>query len=191
MPCLYTILYWAWWVKWVCTWSETQNSALQLVLLKSASSNYSRQLNWFSTSTKNMLCAILCWLNEQNEQVHSENIFVWLKPDLISFFICDLCYIFWFSRPASNVLSPAFNWAKWVKWITQGQELNVSLWNRLHWIQCLQIGLRDIISYFYHQMLFLEVIFLSTLSKMRNYLVKTSKFCLGSHLIGFSTLELC
>ena len=130
-PCLYTILYWAWWVKWVCTWSETQNLALQVVLLKSASSNYSRQLNWFSTSTKNMLCAILCWLNEQNEQVHSENIFVWLKPDLISFFICDLCYKFWFSRPASNVLSPAFNWAKWVKWVTQGQELNVSLWNRL------------------------------------------------------------
>ena len=55
------------------TWSETQNLALQLVLLKSASSNYSRQLNWFSTSTQNTLCAILCCVNEQNEQVHSEN----------------------------------------------------------------------------------------------------------------------
>ena len=40
-------------------------------------------------------------------------------------------------------------------------------------------------------MLFLEVILLSILSKMSNYLVKTSKFCLGSHLIGFSTIELC
>ena len=179
MPCLYTILCPAWWVKWVCSWSETQNLALQLVLLKSASSNYSRQLNWFSTSTKNTLCTILCWLNEQNEQVHSENFFVWLKTDLISFFIYDLCYKFWFSRPASNVLSPAFNWAKWVKWVIQGQELNVSLWNWLHWIQCLRIGLRDIISYFYHHMLFLEVNLLSTLSKMSNYTVKTSQVCLG------------
>ena len=39
-------------------------------------------------------------------------------------------------------------------------------------------------------MLFLEVILLSTLSKMSNYMVKTSTFCLGTHLIGFSTLEL-
>ena len=76
------------------------------------------------------------------------NFFVWLKTDLISFFIYGLCYKVWFSRPASNVLSPAFNWAKWVKWVTQSQELNVSLWNWLHWIQCLRIGLRDIISYF-------------------------------------------
>ena len=84
-------------------------------------------------------------------------------------FIYVLCYKFWFSRPASNVLSPVFNWASWVEWVTQGQELKISLWNWLHWIQCLQIGLRDIISYFYYQMLFLEAILLSTLSKMSNY----------------------
>ena len=102
---------------------------------------------WFQTSTQNTLHAILYWVNEQNEQVHSKKFFVWLKFDLIQFFICDLCYKFWFSRPASNVLSPAFNWAKWVKWVTQGQELNISLWNWFHWIQCLRIGLRDI-SYF-------------------------------------------
>ena len=84
-------------------WSETQNLALQLVLLKSASSDYSRQLNWFSTSTQTTLCVILCFVNEQNEQVQSDFFFYFLKTDLISFFIYDLCYKFWFSRPAKCV----------------------------------------------------------------------------------------
>ena len=83
--------------------------------------------------------------------MHNENFLGDLKTDLIAFFIYDLWYKFWFSRPTSNVLSPAFNWSKWVKWVTQGQELNVSLCNWFHWIQCLRIG--------YNQMLFLEVIF--------------------------------
>ena len=113
-----------------------------------------------------------------------------LKTDVLSFFICDLCSIFWFSRSVSNMLSTTFNWAKWVKWVIQGQEPNISLWNLFLWIQCLRIGVRDRNSYFYHQMLFLEVILLSTLSKISNYMVKTSKLCLGTHLTGFSTLEL-
>ena len=48
-------------------------------------------------------------VNEQNEQVHDENFLGGLKTDLIALFIYDLCYKFWFSRPTSNVLSPAFN----------------------------------------------------------------------------------
>ena len=108
-----------------------------------------------------------------------------------SFFIYVLCYIYWFSRSVSNILSTTFNWAKWVKWVIQGQELNISLWNLFLWIQCPRIGVRDRNCYFYHQMLFLGVIFLSTVSKMSNYMVKTSKCCLGTHLIGLSTLEVC
>ena len=104
-------------------------------------------------------------------------------------FIYVLCYKFWFSRPASNVLSPVFNWAKWIEWVTQGQELKISLWNWLHWIQCLQIGLRDIISYFYYQMLFLEAILLSTLSKMSNYMVKTSIFSWDPILLDSALLN--
>ena len=100
-----------------------------------------------------------------------------------------LCYKFWFSRPASNVLSPVSNWVKWVEWVTQGQELKISLWNWLHWIQCLQIGLRDIISYFYYQMLFLKAILLSTLSKMSNYMVKTSIFSWGPILLDSAPLN--
>ena len=126
-------------------------------------------------------------VNEQNDTMKT---FLGIENWFNCIFFYDLCCKFWFSRPTSNVLSPAFSWSKWVKWVTQGQELNISLWNWFHWIQCLRIGLRDIISYFYHQMLFLEVILLSTLSKMSNYMIKTSKLCLGSHLIGFSTLEL-
>ena len=67
------------------------------------------------------------------------------------------------------------------------QELNIC-WNWFHLIQCPPIGLRDIISCFYHQMPFQELILLS---KMSNYMVKTSKFGLETQLTGFSTLELC
>ena len=97
--------------------------------------------------------------------------------------------LYWFSRSVSNILSTTFNWAKWVKWVIQGQELNISLWNLFLWIQCPRIGVRDWNSYFYHKMLFLGVILLSTVSKLSNYMVKTSKFCLGTHLIGFTPLN--
>ena len=41
---------------------------------------------WFPTSTQNTLYAILCWVNEQNEQVHSENYYFFcLKTDFLSF----------------------------------------------------------------------------------------------------------
>ena len=56
-------------------------------------------------------------------------------------------------------------------------------------IQCLRIGLRDIISCFYHQMLFLEVILLSTLSKMSNYLVKPQNFAWDSILLDSAPLN--
>ena len=119
-------------------------------------------------------------------------LFFCLKTDFLSFFTYDLCYIFWFSRSVSNMLSNSFNWVKWVKWVIQGQELNTSIWNLFLWSQCPQIWVRNRNSYFYHQMLFLGVILLSrpTLSKMSNYTVETSKFCLEPHLIGFSTREL-
>ena len=116
--------------------------------------------------------------------------FFCLKTDFLSFFIYVLCYIFWFSRSFPNILSTTFNWAKWVKWVIQGQELNISLWNLFLWIQCPRIGIKDRHSYFYYQMLFSGVILLNTLSKMSNYMVKKSKFCLRIHLIGFSTVEL-
>ena len=48
---------------------------------------------------------------------------------------------------------------------------------------------RDRNSYFYHQMLFLGVILLSTVSKMSNYMVKTSKFCLGPILLDSAPLN--
>ena len=48
---------------------------------------------------------------------------------------------------------------------------------------------RDRNSYFYHQMLFLGVILLSTVSKMSNYIVKTSKFCLGPILLDSAPLN--
>ena len=113
-----------------------------------------------------------------------------LKTNFLSFFMYVLCYIFWFLRFVSNILSTTFNWAKWVKWVIQCQELNISLWNLFLWIECPRIGVRDRNSYFYHQMLILGVILLNTVSKMSNYMVKKSKFCLGTHLIGLSTFEL-
>ena len=163
------------------------------VPFKSASSNYSRQLNWFSTSTQNTLCAILCWVNEQNEQVQSERFFVFyffLKTDLISFFIYDLFYKFWFSIPAKCVkpciqlsqISVMSNTRSGAQYITLKLVSLESV--PLNWVKRCYFWL-------YYQMLFLEVILLSTMSKMSNYMVKTSNFCLGSHLIGFSTLELC
>ena len=101
--------------------------------------------------------------------------FFCLKIDSLSFFIYVLCYIYWFSRSVSNILSTTFNWAKWVQWVIQGQELNISLWNLFLWIQCPRIGVRDRNSYFYHQMLFLGVILLRwvkwaiTWSKPQNF----------------------
>ena len=132
---------------------------------------------WFPTYTQNTLYAILCWVNEQNAHLHSENYYFLLENWFPAIFIYDLCYKFWLSRSVSNVLSTTFNWAKWVKWVIPCQELNISLWNLFLWIQYPQIGVRDRNSYFYHQMLFLEVILLSTLSEMSNYMVKTSNFC--------------
>ena len=63
--------------------------ASQLVLLKSASSVYSRRLG--SQLYTNTLYAILCWVSEQNEQVHSENyyFFAW---KLISFHFSSMFY---------------------------------------------------------------------------------------------------
>ena len=165
--------------------------ASQLVLLKSASSVYSRQLG-SQLYTKYTLCYLMLskWANWASTQW--KLLLFCLKTDFLSFFIYVLCYIFWFSRSVSNMLSTTFNWAKWAKWVglIQGQELNISLWNLFLWIQCPRIGERDRNSYFYHQMLFLEVILLSTLSKMSNFMAKTSKFCLGTHSIGFSTFQL-
>ena len=73
-------------------------------------------------------------------KISSENMFCCLKIDFLSFFIYVLCYIYWFSRSVSNILSTTFNWGKWVKWVIQGQELNISLWNLFLWIQCPRIG---------------------------------------------------
>ena len=98
---------------------------------------------WFPASTQNTLYAILCWVNEQNEQVHSENYYLLLENWFPFIFIYDLCYEFWFSRSVSNMLSTTFNWAKWVKWIIPCQELNISLWNLFLWIQCPRIWVRD------------------------------------------------
>ena len=161
---------------------------------------------WFQGSIQNTLYAILCWVSEHNEQVHSENYFFAWK--LISFHfssmfyaiysvfqdlyqIC-LCVIFSIQNVQSINLDPKhfIQLSQQSKMSNQGQEFNITLWNLFLWIQSLRIGVRDRNSYFYHQRLFLEVILLSTLSKKSNYVVKTSKVCLGTHLIGFSTLEL-
>ena len=165
--------------------------ASQLVLLKSASSVYSR---WLGSQlyTKYTLCYLMLSKWAKRASTEWKLLFFCLKTDFLSFFIYVLCYIFWFSRSVSNMLSTTFKWTKWAKWVglIQGQELNISLWNLFRWIQCPRIGERDRNSYFYHQMLFLEVILLSTLSKMSNFMAKTSKFCLGTHIIGFSTFQL-
>ena len=59
---------------------------------------------WFQGSTQNTLYAILCWVSEQNEQVHSENFFFFAwRTDFFSFFIYVLCYIFCFPRSVSNM----------------------------------------------------------------------------------------
>ena len=186
---IYTILYSAQWVQWVWTWSETKKLTLITIGFTEISILRLFKTAWFPASTQNTLYDILCWVSEQMSK-YTVKTFFCLKTDLISFFIYVLCYIFWFSKSVSNMSGTTFNWAKWVKWVIQGQELNISLWNLFLWIQCPRIGVRDRNSYFYHQILFLEVILLSTLSKMSNYMVKTSKFCLGTHIIRFSTLEL-
>ena len=133
--------------------------ASQLVLLKSAPSVYSRQLG-SQLYTKCTLCYLMLSKWAKWASTQWKLLFFCLKTDCLSFFIYVLCYIFWFSRSVSNMFSTTFNWAKWAKWVglIQGQELNISLWNLFLWIQCPRIVERDRNSYFYHQMLFLEVI---------------------------------
>ena len=142
-----------------------------MVLLKSASSDYSRQLG-SQLLHKNTPYTILCWVSEQNEQVHSEN-YIFVAWKLISFhFSCVFYAMYSGSQDLSQIfLSTTFNWAKWVKWVIQCQELNISLWNLFLWIQCPRIGIRDRNSYFYHQMLFSGVILMNTVSKMSHYMV--------------------
>ena len=94
--------------------------------------------------TKYTLCYLILskwakWASTQWKIIFS------LKTDFISLFKKYLYYKFWFPRSTSNVLSTTSNWAKWVKWVLQGQKLNISLWKWFHWIQCPQIGLRDIV----------------------------------------------
>ena len=188
MPCLYTILYSAQWEQWVWTWSETKTIGLAIGFTEISILSLFKTA-WFPALHKIhfMLSKWAKWASKQWKLL-----FFCLKTDFLSFFVYVLCYIFWFSRSVSNMLSTTFNWAKWAKWVglIQGQELNISLWNLFLWIQCPRIGERDRNSYFYHQMLFLEVILLSTLSKMSNFMAKTSQFCLGTHIIGFSTFQL-
>ena len=64
-------------------------------------------LNWFywnqhpqiiqdslvSSSTQNTLYAILCWLSEQNEQVHSESIFLLENWFPFILYVCFMLYI--------------------------------------------------------------------------------------------------
>ena len=75
--------------------------ASQLVLLKSASSVYSRQLG-SQLYTKYTLCYLMLrkWAKWAIKQW--KLLFFCLKTDFLSFFIYVLCYIFWFSRSVSN-----------------------------------------------------------------------------------------
>ena len=82
MPCLYTILYWA------------QASEVSMHLVKNSNFGFAicfteisilklLKTGWFPNSTQNTLYTIWYWVNEQNEQVHSENKKQCLKTDFI------------------------------------------------------------------------------------------------------------
>ena len=106
--------------------------------------------------------------------------FYFLKTDFISFFIYDLYYKFWFSRLT-----------KCVKPYIQLSQMSImsNTRSRTQYITLKLVSLESVplnwVKRCYFLLLspnaLLEVILLSTLSKMSNYMVKTSKFCLGSH----------
>ena len=88
--------------------------ASQLVLLKSASSVYSRQLG-SRLYTKYTLCYLMLSKWAKWASTQWKLLFFCLKTDFLSFFIYVLCYIFWFSRSVSNMLSTTFNWGQMSK----------------------------------------------------------------------------
>ena len=172
MPCLYTILYSA---QWVWTWSETKILASQLVLLKSTSSDYSRQLGSQLLHKINFMLSDVEQVSKISKYTVKTFIlfFFWLENWFpFIFYLCFMLYI--------RVLKICLKYFKHYIQLSQMSKMSNSrsraqyiTLKRIPLIQRPWIGVGDRNSYFYHQMLFLGVIFFSTVSKMSNYMVKT------------------